>query len=452
MSLENWRRFTVHPHLPLWQLGTLFLGAMAAGTLAPLGSLERLSLIALAAVALTLLVPWVTVPLLIVASALDRYEVVFGQVRIRYDIIAVLVIAMMLMARLAVRTLRVSDLRIPLLPPMLAYIGINLVSTALYATERSRGLQLDAELLMIVPTYGLLFVALRGRRDIERALKWLWIVTVAEASVGIVGMLLYAINVSNYGVTFSAEGLPMAFGTQWEPNILGSFLLGNFFLLLGDYMRGQASRMRALSLSVVLIGIAVSMTRTVWLALILGVVVFLTATTTHRQKRGHLILVLLPIMALGGLLLGATTSFGSRLLQLVDLQTSSASGRVALYQAALQEWRQHPLLGLGTGSFNVGASPGLPHPWLPNIFLLAVHDTGVLGLAVLLWLLICFYRPVLAAMRSRDDMAFVVAGSIAGFTSLLLAFQTTTGFWFMYPWIVAGIGSRAAVIATGDTE
>jgi hypothetical protein len=33
---------------------------------------------------------------------------------------------------------------------------------------------------------------------------------------------------------------------------------------------------------------------------------------------------------------------------------------------------------------------------------------------------------------------------MAGFASLLVAFQATTGFWFAYPWILAAIGLAAA--------
>jgi hypothetical protein len=41
-------------------------------------------------------------------------------------------------------------------------------------------------------------------------------------------------------------------------------------------------------------------------------------------------------------------------------------------------------------------------------------------------------------------MVLLVAGAIASFTALLVSFQTTTGFWFAYPWIVAALGLAAA--------
>jgi hypothetical protein len=63
---------------------------------------------------------------------------------------------------------------------------------------------------------------------------------------------------------------------------------------------------------------------------------------------------------------------------------------------------------------------------------------------VLVLLVVAFYREALAGLRVPDDRALLVVGSIAGFTSLLLTFQTTSGFWFAYPWIVAAIGVAAS--------
>jgi hypothetical protein len=57
---------------------------------------------------------------------------------------------------------------------------------------------------------------------------------------------------------------------------------------------------------------------------------------------------------------------------------------------------------------------------------------------------------MLRALSARGDSAFLAAGATAGFSALLFAFQTTTGFWFAYPWIVAGIGVAAARLAHGD--
>ncbi|HLJ67004.1 MAG TPA: O-antigen ligase family protein [Chloroflexota bacterium] len=430
---------------PAWLVLGALLGAVLGGSAAVLGPLSWLALLGVAAIAVALLAPSAAIPLVIVASAVNRYEVVWGPARVRYDIIAVLLIAGVLAACVAVRTLRLRDLYTPLALPLLAYVGINVVSTVLFAVERTRGISLDAELCAIFLAYVSLIFLLRTRADLERALRWLWWITVIEAAIGVLAVALFAAHVTDIGVQVDKSNFPMAYGTQWEGNIFGSFLLGNFFLLLADFTRSRRSRLQLTGLVVVVLGIAVSMTRTVWLALVLGLVIYLALSVAIRRAKSSiwLLLSLLPMIAMLGLLVGTVTPFGSRLLQVVDLQTSSASGRIVMYQVAIQEWRVHPLLGAGTGSFNFGAAPGLPHPWLANIFLLALHDTGIVGFGILLWLLWRLYRPLLRTVRTGGDMAALAAGTIAGFTALLLAFQATTGFWFMYTWIVAAIGFAA---------
>jgi hypothetical protein len=82
---------------------------------------------------------------------------------------------------------------------------------------------------------------------------------------------------------------------------------------------------------------------------------------------------------------------------------------------------------------------------------LTLHDTGVVGLAALLWFVIAFIRLTVRAARKGGPTSMLIVGSIAGVTALLTAFQTTSGFWFTYPWIVAGIGVAAARLSQAET-
>jgi len=220
-----------------------------------------------------------------------------------------------------------------------------------------------------------------------------------------------------------------------------------FFLLLADYIANRRSTWHAAGLVLVLLGIAASETRTVWLGLLVGLAVFAALLLRSSSGGNRLLPVVtaVPILALAAGVLGATTPLASRILGVADLHSSSASGRLVIFQAALSDWRAHPVLGLGTGSFNFGPGPGQLHPWLPNLFLLTLHDTGVVGSVALLWLIVRFYRATVKNVRDDAATAAPIAmGAIASFTALLIAFQTTSGFWFVYPWIVATLGVLAA--------
>ena len=434
------------PLQPLLPAAAAF-GALLVGAAVVYSPIAGFLLLGPISVALLLLSPGVAVPLLVLSSALNRYGMQWGDASVRLDYLVVLLLAGVAASRIAVRTLRLDRFRSPLNLPILAYAGLNLLSTSLFASEKIRGYKLDAEIIAVAICYLVVVALVVGRRDLESAMTALWIVTVGEAAVGISLMALVVLHVTTLGVQMA--DLPMAYGTQWEANIFGSFLLGNFFLLLGDHVRRGPSVLRTVGLLLVVVGIVASITRTVWLALLLGLVVFVALLLRFRGYGGRMasVLVAVPVVTLLGLIVGSATPFAGRLLDIVNLQTSSASGRLFIYRAALDESRHHLLLGSGTGSWNLGAIPGQPHPWLPNLFLLTLNDTGIIGLVALLWLLWAFYRLSWRAMRIPSDVSLIVAGAVASFTGLLLAFQSTSGFWFTYPWIVLGLGTSAARLA-----
>jgi hypothetical protein len=240
---------------------------------------------------------------------------------------------------------------------------------------------------------------------------------------------------------------------MWEPNVFGSFLSGNFFLLLADYVGHKRGRVYAWGLIIIGAGIVVSLTRTVWIATILGGIAFFIYVHRTRHASPKVLGAAAGAvgLALAALILGSATPLGGRLLNIVNLQSSSASGRIEWFREAIREWSGHPIFGSGTGSWTFGQIPGGPHAWLPSLFLLTLHDTGVLGFGALLWAIWVFYRITIRGARGRSDLSLLAFGSAVGFTCLLIAFQTTTGFWFAYPWIVMVVGTTAARLHAEET-
>jgi O-antigen ligase len=428
-------------------------GAVVAGTAAFLAPVAGAALLLPLAAICMLVWPALALPLLVTASATNRVAISWQGAQVRVEILLVLLLALVLVNRVAVRTLPARTLRSPLLLPLLAYTALNVVSTILFATEKARGLKLDAEIVASVLAYLVVTALIWRRTDLERTVRTIWLVTVLEAGLGLLFLVAYTVHLTSYGVQLGDFGLPMPYGTAWEANIFGSFLLGNFFLMLADYAEGRRSPLHTAGLIIVLAGIAASLTRTVWIGLVFGLLLFAAMLVRAKRPGSSLLPVVagLPILGLAGLVVGSATPFAGRILDIINLHSSSASGRFVIFNAALADWRHHPLFGSGTGSFNFGAAPGQPHPWLPNLFLLTLHDTGLVGLAALLLFLIAFYRFTLGAVRKGGQASLLVAGSVAGVTALLTAFQTTSGFWFTYPWIVAGIGVAAARMSRAAT-
>lgn len=448
------RPLIVSPRAPLLR-GALAVPALGlAAVLAMLGPLPALVGLAISALLLLLLVPSLALPALILLSAFNRYGYAWGDTTIRAEILLTFLLALVVANAVAVRTAPARLLRSPLVAPLALYLIVNLVSTLLFAHERTRGLKLDVQIAAVFLVYVtvLFFLARPGR--IRTALDLLWIVTTFEALLGVAAALLYALHVTTFGVQFDPFGLPMVYGTMWEANIFGSFLLGNFFLLLADFVATRRTLPAALALTAIVTGIGLSMTRTVWLGLVLGCMVFGLLFARRRGTARFLVPIIgiALVLALGGLVLGTATPLGGRIADLINLQSSSASGRLVWYQAAVADWSRAPILGLGTGSFNFGAVPGAPHPWLPNLFLLTLHDTGLVGSVVLLSLLWRFFTLCARGMKRPGPEGLWTLGGCISFGALLLAFQSTSGFWFAYPWIVVGITVASANSPPGRTE
>jgi O-antigen ligase len=436
-----------------WLTPVVLLGAAIAGLAVYLGAFAAAVVVAGLSIVLILAVPAAAVPLMIASSALDRFGLSWGDANVRIDLLVVLLLAVVCSNRIAVRTMSLTAFRSPLSLPLVAYAGANLLSTLLFAVERSRGLKLDIEIFTAVLTFVIASALLRRKSDLDVALKALWIVTVGEASLGLVLAAAYLGHATSYGISEVASGFPAIYGTMWEPNVFGSFLSGNFFLLLADYVGHKRGRVYAWGLIIIGAGIVVSLTRTVWIATILGGIAFFIYVhrTRHASPKVLGAAVGAVGLALAALILGSATPLGGRLLNIVNLQSSSASGRIEWFREAIREWSGHPIFGSGTGSWTFGQIPGAPHAWLPSLFLLTLHDTGVLGFGALLWAIWVFYRITIRGARGRSDLSLLAFGSALGFTCLLIAFQTTTGFWFAYPWIVMVVGTTAARLHAEET-
>src|SRR5205823_2227899 len=143
--------------------------ALGLGVAAALLGTWSLALLAPIFVAVCALWPAVGVVALIVACALDRVAIGVGGPNVRPDELAALALAGALLLRLALtprspspaagrRGWGVRAARIPLLAPLLAYWGANVLSTVAAGGDLARGLSLDLITLDLI----VLYVALSG--------------------------------------------------------------------------------------------------------------------------------------------------------------------------------------------------------------------------------------------------------------------------------------------------
>jgi O-antigen ligase len=122
-------------------------------------------------------------------------------------------------------------------------------------------------------------------------------------------------------------------------------------------------------------------------------------------------------------------------------RTRTVDSRFALYQEALAEFAQHPLLGLGIGGFrdlNTWTSEGLKfHSAVHNTYLWGIVDLGIGGLLVTAVVMGALYRAVRAC---RVPAAAALARPVAAGLAAMAIFNLfVDGFYQRHFWVlVAG--------------
>src|SRR4029079_7760854 len=143
-------------------------------------------------------------------------------------------------------------------------------------------------------------------------------------------------------------------------------------------------------------GLVLSFTRSAWIGAIVGLLS--VAAVGHRSlglRTKHIlvpplvgVVIVIVLLLLPG---SAGTFLRFKLVNLVNLESPTAVLRLLTYSIALKQTLLHPIIGLGTYSFapllaegsDFARFEGWRGLWIGNYLLLALHDTGAIGL--LLW-------------------------------------------------------------------
>jgi hypothetical protein len=148
-----------------------------------------------------------------------------------------------------------------------------------------------------------------------------------------------------------------------------------------------------------------------------------------------------------------------KLSNLVNLQSQTAVLRLLTYSMALDQTTAHPIIGWGTFTFAPLAAQGADFQqfenwknlWIGNFALLALHDTGLIGLALwcgMLWSVVTRGIRAATALRADDFHSSIHTIALVGAViSLLIPFLATTGFSLGYPWLLIGLLGAHARLA-----
>lgn len=390
-------------------------------------------------------------PLLIVATALDRYRFdVFGAgLRVEHFVFAGVVVAWLIRKR--PRPSRLGFSRSDLL--LVVYLGLALVSSYLFSPILRDSLKFFVLMVFGILLYWLVRAIALAPRGFTRGVSALILTGVAASAFGILAWLVYPLGV-NLGVqTYALENFTThsPFGTLFDSNTLGMYAMAATLIQVTLLLDGQFAKWRfwlAAGTVVTLLTVALSLTRVAWVGLVFGLLLVLLSSPQRRWA-----------VAIGGVALGLVVvalvansvlaGGGSTLAEFSVarfLTSRSIFFRLDAYTRAWTDFMANPILGNGVNVFAQNhTSPSGTRDWISNFVLMALHDTGIVGLGVLLaWLGWLGYATWRALNRVQGMLRTMLLALSIAYLALLVTYQATTVFWLGWNWVYLGLLAAGA--------
>lgn len=358
---------------------------------------------------------------------------------------------------------------------VIAYLLVNVLSSLLHAPDLKTSLR---KCLLLTVTFSAYFATTQlivNRKILSRIISLLIMIGIFEAIYGIVSVYFFTSGI-NIGGAHAPYGDVYARGTFIEGNIFGSFqmiiaLILTSFLFSAHFQHYKAPILMMLVL--VLVSSIMSFTRAAWLGYIAGsfcYIFFIRKQLFYRVLK-HLPVLLVALLLLGalGYILSVTVHSGSatlldlyleRFRNIVNSHSSySASARVLVWKKSIEFWQRNPILGNGTDSIKALAV-GTTMPmfgteyWIPNSMILALHDTGLVGLFLFLAIQFVFLWKLWVSMRRTSDpfLQVVMEGFFAAFIGVQIAYFFSNAFWLIFIWFFMAVGMACCRFAQNRAE
>ncbi len=397
--------------------------------------------------------------LLILATALDRYRFVFaiGGLRIEHFVFAGVACAWVLKTRPAIREFHFS--RADLL--LAAYLALGLISSLLFAPIFRASLQFLGLMVFGIVLYWLVRAIASRSPEFTRGVWTLIAAGVGAAVVGMVAWLVYPLGV-NLGVqTYQLENFVTfsPFGTLFDSNTFGMYVMAATLLQITLLLDAQFARYRRIlgaGIILTLLALALSLTRVAWIGLGIGLVLILFSSPRRRWALaigGAAVLLVVVALMVNSARAGGSNTLAEFSVARV-LTSRSIFFRLDAYARAWNDFLASPLIGNGVNVFaQKYTSPAGARDWISNFFLMALNDTGVVGLAMLVaWLAWLGYVTWRALQRARGATRTFLLGLSIAYVALLVTYQATTVFWLGWNWIYLGLIGAGSWIQEDSNE
>lgn len=311
------------------------------------------------------------------------------------------------------------------LTPMDLPILLYLAAAAFLFLVRSPQINVAVEGVRVYVEYLLwYFVAanlLLNKRQARALVNWL---VALGTLVAVHGIYQYVVGVEIPSTWLdAAEGSvrTRVFSIVGSPNVLGSFMALLIPVTASQFLSARSMMQKfiyTLCLASMALTLVFTFSRGAWLAMAGALVVY----GLIYNWRALLILAAAALAA-PKLVPGIATRI-SYMLSPAYLMSSARAGRLARWDMAVDKIKYHPLVGEGFGRFGGAvADRYIPSSiYVDNFYLKTAAESGIIGLAALVWLLASGLRCALNSYRRLTDpyLKGLAGGLLAGLTGVLL--------------------------------
>jgi putative inorganic carbon (HCO3(-)) transporter len=368
---------------------------------------------------------------------------------------------------------RAEQVHIPSELSALLVLGFAYTFSAAFATNLGTSLERIQDFIGYSLTVVVLVTLLDRPIWLRRAV---WTVVIAGAALAIVSLLQASLGAYSSDFAGFALGKPEGAGVfrasgPLDPNVFGQLLVATAMLALYLGLSARARDGRLLGLaasSVCLAASALTGSRGALVAAAAGFVLVLLLAPVPRRlvaAIGAITIVAALIFLPSGLKarVGLPTSADSQQVAVVQQGSESAiRGRKSENLAALEMFRDYPILGVGPGNYplhyldyseQIGLDPRLEQREAHSLPLEALAETGIVGavaLGAILWVALRGAWRARQGLAGRD--ALLAEGIFVALVSFLVAALFLHLTYPRYLWLMIGFGLAAGNLARGTVR
>jgi O-antigen ligase len=341
------------------------------------------------------------------------------------------------------------------------YVLWNYVSSAWMSPDPKMTLRWALLTNLVVLPYFLIRFLVTNERTQRWAFNAFLVVGVVECVYAVVAYTSRHLLGTSFGVEIGqyAVGFEGVSGTQYEPNILGSYsaCFAIMFLVLA-FLPDRKLNWAVGGTMIAQAALLVSLSRAAFASFILASIVLLFLGVRRgliQTKKVLLVglglaLFLAPIAATGGRNLVARMANLSEGDVQNDVETM---GRLVSWAVALEDVQRHPIVGNGTASFQLLAgNTHLPilgdQPWVANYIIRILHDMGLIGLLLFVGLIFSLGKQVKKTISQGAPGRDIVIALAAGCLVYAVAFMSAEGTMLSFFWVHLGLLASACAVST----